>query len=628
MFGYLTPLMRTIRIALFCFILFLPFAKGVSQTTLIQENFTTYDGTSSTVPVGWNFGYNGNYTSTAYSGVSGPNSYKFGATGATITTPVFSNADSLRFWMRGASVDTLSSLTILYTVNTFKWDTLAKIIPISNSGKNMGFHVPDTAVQLQFTYTKSTGNLAFDDFLLIRDTTLPQIKGGAISNIRVYFNNPVDTTLSAGVNAVFLNGTLTDTLVAYINRANYTIDITQYDYTAYSSDQLSHIAIAINAAYNRGVKIRWIYNGSSANRGLKLLDTNIATLASPTGGPYNIMHDKFVVFDAHSPDSLMPIVWTGSADWSRDQMDSDYNNIIIFQNQKLALAYTAEFNQMWGDTAMLPDTLNSKFGPKKSNLGQHLFNVGGVQVELYFSPTDSTNSHILQSINSANTDLYFGVYTFTETSDANAIANQFNGGIYTAGILDQYSTAYAAYPILNAALGNTNLKVFTSSNTIYHNKYLIVDASNFCSDPQVLTGSHNWSNSADRQNDENTVIVHSDTIANIYYQAFSADFSSLGGTLTRIPNCVLSGKNEVKNKPLVSVYPNPTTGILTIEGQLKGSVISFYNILGELVKSISVVDNKLVQLDISGLSNGVYLLRIVSSDNSPLLQKKIVKTGD
>lgn len=620
--------MRITRVILISSFIFLFSFMGYSQTVLIQQNFNAYDGTSLTVPPGWNFSYNGNYTSSAYSGASGPNSYKFGTNGAAITTPLFSNADSLQFWMRGASVDTLSFLTILYTVNTITWDTLAKVIPISNSGTNMNFHVPDTAVQLQFTFTKSVGNLAFDDFLLTRDTILPQIKGGAISNIRVYFNHPVDTTVSVGVNAVFLNGTLTDTLVAYINRAKYSIDVTQYDYTAYPSDKLSAIATAINAAYTRGVKIRWIYNGSSSNHGLTLLDTGIATLASPIGGPYNIMHDKFVVFDAHASDSIIPIVWTGSADWSGEQMDSDYNNIIILQSQKLALAFTAEFNQMWGDTTLLPDTLTSKFGPHKTDLGQHLFNVGGVQVELYFSPSDSTNSHILQSISTANTNLYFGVYTFTETSDAAAIANKYTSGVYSAGIIDQYSIAFSAYPILNTALGN-NLKVYADNNTIYHNKYMIVDASDFCSDPQVLTGSHNWSTSADVQNDENTVIVHSDTIANMYYQAFSADFASLGGTLTQITNCnVTTDDKKIKNMSLINIYPNPSSGKFLIDGINTGSIIIIYDGLGNKVESITSTNSSSIQLNLSDHANGIYLIRILSEKGNFIGQKKFVKTGD
>src|ERR1700679_1451661 len=92
--------------------------KGISQTILIQEDFTSYMGTAATVPAGWNFSYNNDYTSLAYTGTSGPNAYKFGIDSATITTPVFANADTVRFWMRGASVDTVSRLIILYTVNS------------------------------------------------------------------------------------------------------------------------------------------------------------------------------------------------------------------------------------------------------------------------------------------------------------------------------------------------------------------------------------------------------------------------------------------------------------------------------------------------------------------------------
>ena len=41
-----------------------------------------------------------------------------------------------------------------------------------------------------------------------------------------------------------------------------------------------------------------------------------------------------------------------------------------------------------------------------------------------------------------------------------------------------------------------------------HHKYAIVDHSEVGSDPLVITGSHNWSSSAENVNDENTVIVH------------------------------------------------------------------------------------------------------------------------
>ncbi|HYX06621.1 MAG TPA: phospholipase D-like domain-containing protein, partial [Bacteroidales bacterium] len=63
------------------------------------------------------------------------------------------------------------------------------------------------------------------------------------------------------------------------------------------------------------------------------------------------------------------------------------------------------------------------------------------------------------------------------------------------------------------------------------NKYMVVDQSLPASDPVVLTGSHNWSAAAEDRNDENTLIVHDATIANIYYQNFVKRFMDNLGLL-------------------------------------------------------------------------------------------------
>ncbi|HWB64090.1 MAG TPA: phospholipase D-like domain-containing protein, partial [Chitinophagales bacterium] len=224
----------------------------------------------------------------------------------------------------------------------------------------------------------------------------------AQGKIKIYFNHPVNTAVSSGVNASYVSNALDDTLINYINRAKHSIDIAQYDYTSPSS-----IATAVNNAYSRGVTIRWVYDGSSPNSSLSQLNANIHTLASPTSSSYGIMHHKYVIFDAASADSTDAIVWTGSADWSNDQVNKDYNNIIILQSQALAQAYTAEFNQMWGSTTATPNQANSKFGPYKTHVNTGPFVIGGVTVELFFSPTDSVNNHILNAINSANSQLFF-----------------------------------------------------------------------------------------------------------------------------------------------------------------------------------------------------------------------------
>src|ERR1039457_6868069 len=351
--------------------------------------------------------------------------------------------------------------------------------------------------------------------------------------IKTYFTQPVDNTFSNGVNATYLNNVVFDTLAAYINRAKYTIDIIQYEYKTYTGDP---IYVAINNAHTRGVKIRYIQDGSyaSTNTGVTALNAAIPVIASPMNtGSYGICHNKFVIIDEYSPDSTKSIVWTGSPDWDQAMSQGDYNNVIIFQSKQLAKAFTHEFDIMWGDTTHggASNASTRLFGPFKPNSGNHIFNIGGSKVELYFSPSDGVNTQILKTITSANVDLYCGMFTFTEVPNADSIVAHKNKGAFAAAILDNYSsgTSTPYTTILPNGLGS-NFEGYVASNTLYHNKYLIVNPSAPCKDPKVLTGSHNWTSSADTKNDENTVIVHNDTIANLYLQAFAGDFKAIKGT--------------------------------------------------------------------------------------------------
>lgn len=436
----------------------------------------------------------------------------------------------------------------------------------------------------------------------------------ANSKIKYYFNKPVNNSVSKGVNAVYLNNCMGDTLIAYINRAKYTLDIAVYNYTS----TMPGIASAINSATTRGVKVRWIYDSSSSNTGIPLLNSNVKRMASPeNAGDYTIMHNKFMVVDANSTDANDAIVWTGSANWNAQQLNSDFNNTIVIQDRALAQAYRSHFNMMWGDTGVNPNKTLAKFGQYKTDLGAHTFIIDGKTVELYFSPADGVNDKILSTIASANTDLYWGMSTFTLNSNASALVNKKNEGIYVAGINDGSSSSYSPYTILTSGIG-ANFKVYSSTN-MYHNKFLIVDASNSCSDPMVLTGSHNWSFSADTKNDENTLIIHDDTAANIYYQSFHQNFSSMGGSLTNITDCI-TGVADVTNNTQIDVYPNPTNGFITVSSSLPFSLdtrLEIYNLSGQLLNQISGSEiNGLKQKNILLYEHGIYLIRITDMQKS------------
>lgn len=449
-------------------------------------------------------------------------------------------------------------------------------------------------------------------------------RGG--NKIHYYFTRPVNNTVARGENAVYLNNCAADTLAAYISRAKYTLDIAVYNFNLSSG---SAVTTAVNNAYNRGVQVRWIYDGSSANTGLTGINAGIPRLGSPTTSAYGIMHNKFMVIDGGSTNAADAVVWTGSTNWTTNQVAGDYNNIVVIQDSALAHAYVAHFNMMWGGSGMTPSPTASKFGPDKTDLGRHVFTIEGKRVEVYFSPADGTNTQIQNVINTADKDLYFAMYTFTDNTDANLIMARKSAGVYVAGIDDSYSNTYTPYTTFTSGLG-ANFKVYSGSD-LYHNKFLIVDQSDVCSDPLVLTGSHNWTISANTKNDENTLVIHDDTAANVYYQSFYANFIALGGALTAQRGCSVGLPAAPTELQESAVFPNPSAGDITVSYALtspQNVTIELYDMLGR--KQATLTDNEPQnsgrhQVAHRVAASGMYLVRIVAGASQAL--RSIVVTN-
>lgn len=143
-------------------------------TCVESEDFTTFTGSASALPFGW-VGANlsatatGNaYTSASSAGVSGPNSFKFGTNMATLTTPYFTvdNGDSVSFWLKANSLDAVSKLDIFTGTDTTTMILVKTIVKadIATAGQTMAIPVNSTQHFAKFVYTKSAGNLAFDDY--------------------------------------------------------------------------------------------------------------------------------------------------------------------------------------------------------------------------------------------------------------------------------------------------------------------------------------------------------------------------------------------------------------------------------------------------------------------------------
>ncbi|MDG2139494.1 MAG: phospholipase D-like domain-containing protein [Flavobacteriales bacterium] len=405
--------------------------------------------------------------------------------------------------------------------------------------------------------------------------------------IRPYFNHSVDNSVSTGVDAQNITNYFNDTIKAYIDIADSTLDICVYN----ASDAL--IATAINDAYNRGVQVRYIADDDVVNSMLSSLDPNIPIVYRTPIPVAGIMHNKFLVIDVNSVNNSW--IMTGSTNWTNpSNLFNDYNNLIFVQDQALARAYTMEFEEMWSGI----------FGSNKDDNTPHDFNVNGKHMELYFSPSDQTTSHILEVINSVDYTLEFALLDFTRDDLGDAIIDVHNSfGTNVRGIVESENTTGSEFPALNSA--GVNIKSHTGIPHTIHHKYAIADADLVASDPILLTGSHNWSNNAENNSDENTLIIHDHTTANIYLQEFTKRFNELSST------SVINNLIDIN----IGVFPNPSLGEINIETDLCIEKINVYQQDGKLLKTLH--DNKF-HLD----KNAIYFLKIFTKSGNSV--KKVI----
>ena len=123
----------------------------------------------------------------------------------------------------------------------------------------------------------------------------------------------------------------------------------------------------------------------------------------------------------------------------------------------------------------------------------------------------------------------------------------------------------------------------------------------------LLTGSHNWSNNAENNSDENTLIIHDHITANIYLQEFTKRFNELSST-SSLHNFI-----DID----VNVYPNPSMGVINIQSELDIYSINVYQEDGKLIKN---TNEKNFYLE----GNKIYFLKIFT-DSGNIVKTLFVK---
>lgn len=407
--------------------------------------------------------------------------------------------------------------------------------------------------------------------------------------IRAYFTTQVDNSVATIENAQALGTNTNDTIAAYITSAQNTLDIAAYNINNSAIEQ------AINTAIANGVQVRYIAEGQNANLGLSAIDENMP-VHFRTDGVGSGMHNKFIVGDRD--DAQNAFVLTGSTNFTTGNLNTDPNNVIILGDQSLARAYTLEFEEMWGSSGMEPDPDNAKFGAAKSINTPRRFLIGGSPVELYFSPTDGTTSAILNAIESTDYDLNFAVLSFTR-NDLGAAVIEAGSSLFInpVGAMENINDTGSEYePLLDAGIEIYSHQGISGQ---LHHKYAIVDHSQTLSDPTVVTGSHNWSTTAETNNDENTLVIHDERVANLYYQEFVGLLNGMGVGITEAATM----------QTTCTLYPNPAADQLTVAVEdVTGAWLQLRDASGRLVLERQI-KAQTTRLDVGNLTPGIYLVQ-------------------
>ncbi len=136
-------------------------------------------------------------------------------------------------------------------------------------------------------------------------------------------------------------------------------------------------------------------------------------------------------------------------------------------------------------------------------------------VRVWFSPDGGCTEAIVEAINDAQRTIRVQAYSFTSAPIAAALVDAQKRGLDIAVILDrsQRTEKYSSADFVFRA----GIPVWIDAkHAIAHNKVMVIDAKT------VITGSFNFTASAEKRNAENLLIIQDAKMASLYLQNWDA----------------------------------------------------------------------------------------------------------
>ena len=135
------------------------------------------------------------------------------------------------------------------------------------------------------------------------------------------------------------------------------------------------------------------------------------------------------------------------------------------------------------------------------------------KTEVYFSLSDNPQKEIIKNINQAEAFINIAMYIFTDKEIALPLAKAQERGVKVRLYLDKDQVDYKYSQ--SRFLVQKEIKTRISSNNyIMHHKFAVID------NCLLLTGSYNWTFSANNRNDENLMVIDDPELIEIFQNQF------------------------------------------------------------------------------------------------------------
>jgi phosphatidylserine/phosphatidylglycerophosphate/cardiolipin synthase-like enzyme len=330
-----------------------------------------------------------------------------------------------------------------------------------------GLHEPGESGPLPGNTASPESEIEPDSLMEIQ---LPCGYGAHNSWIAIYFTDPVCPLASQET------GGLDQVLVTAIDAARLSIDLAVY------SISLRNVRDALIRAQERGVLVRIVTESDNQDSTAvqALLEADVPLLGDRREG---LMHDKFMVIDRSE-------VWLGSMNYTYSGVYEDNNNLLGVRSEKLAASYLAEFDEMFE------------------------VDFGDSHLEVLFSPDDGVSDRLVSIIRKAEQSIDFMAFSFTSDNLGKVIRDGWDRGLEVKGVMDADQIAFnigTEYDLFK----QDEMDVYLDGGSgQMHHKVIIIDGE------IVITGSYNFTRSAETRNDENVVLIYDEDIAGFFLQEF------------------------------------------------------------------------------------------------------------